>query len=246
MRLSLPLILSVLATHALVHAHDPTEDVTVSAFRVLAADHQAATKKFYADFQEARKKNPALPYRFDAHPDRKWGEKYAEFAKNHPDTEGGAMALAQVVRLDRGKPRAAKALDTLLTSHIKSRALKDVVWSLRGWPVDGAAKLAQIVAGSPHREVQGSALFVLAQSKKSSDLDGAVALFKKVIADYPDVAYWGRSTLGAKAEGEIFAAKNLQVGKPVPEIVGEDIDGVPMKLSDFRGKVVFLDFWGDW
>ena len=31
-----------------------------------------------------------------------------------------------------------------------------------------------------------------------------------------------------------------------PEIEGEDIDGQPMKLSDYRGKVVMLDFWGDW
>ena len=27
---------------------------------------------------------------------------------------------------------------------------------------------------------------------------------------------------------------------------GEDIDGVPFKLSEYRGKVVVLDFWGDW
>jgi peroxiredoxin len=38
----------------------------------------------------------------------------------------------------------------------------------------------------------------------------------------------------------------LKVGDPAPEIGGEDLDGKPMKLSDFRGKVVVLDFWGDW
>ena len=30
------------------------------------------------------------------------------------------------------------------------------------------------------------------------------------------------------------------------EIEGVDLDGVPFRLSDYRGKVVFLDFWGDW
>jgi hypothetical protein len=35
-------------------------------------------------------------------------------------------------------------------------------------------------------------------------------------------------------------------GTPAPEIVGEDIDGVPFRLSEYRGKVVVLDFWGDW
>ncbi len=36
------------------------------------------------------------------------------------------------------------------------------------------------------------------------------------------------------------------IGSVVPEIEGEDIDGVPLKLSDYRGKVVMVDFWGDW
>ena len=38
----------------------------------------------------------------------------------------------------------------------------------------------------------------------------------------------------------------LKIGDAAPEITGPDLDGKPMKLSDFRGKVVVLDFWGDW
>ena len=38
----------------------------------------------------------------------------------------------------------------------------------------------------------------------------------------------------------------LRVGTEAPEIAGEDIDGSPFKLSDYRGKVVLLDFWGNW
>lgn len=30
------------------------------------------------------------------------------------------------------------------------------------------------------------------------------------------------------------------------EIDGEDIEGQPFKLSDYRGKVILLDFWGNW
>ncbi|MGO9916429.1 MAG: peroxiredoxin family protein [Isosphaeraceae bacterium] len=39
---------------------------------------------------------------------------------------------------------------------------------------------------------------------------------------------------------------NVAVGGAAPEITGTDLDGKPMKLSDFRGKIVMLDFWGDW
>ena len=36
------------------------------------------------------------------------------------------------------------------------------------------------------------------------------------------------------------------LGTEAPEIVGVDLDGVEFKLSDYRGKVVMLDFYGDW
>lgn len=42
------------------------------------------------------------------------------------------------------------------------------------------------------------------------------------------------------------ASLDPRVGKLAPEIEGEDVDGVPFKLSDYRGKVVLLDFWGHW
>ena len=37
-----------------------------------------------------------------------------------------------------------------------------------------------------------------------------------------------------------------EIGNLAPDIQGEDLDGVKFKLSDYRGKVVVLDFWGDW
>lgn len=36
------------------------------------------------------------------------------------------------------------------------------------------------------------------------------------------------------------------VGKVAPNIVGTDADGVKFQLKDYRGKVVVLDFWGEW
>jgi thiol-disulfide isomerase/thioredoxin len=42
--------------------------------------------------------------------------------------------------------------------------------------------------------------------------------------------------------------KRLQmaVGKPAPELDGEDLDGRPMRLSDTQGKVVVVSFWASW
>jgi hypothetical protein len=55
-----------------------------------------------------------------------------------------------------------------------------------------------------------------------------------------------RLALGELADRELFELRSLQPGCPAPEIVGEDVEGKPMNLSDFRGKVVLLDFWGHW
>jgi hypothetical protein len=38
----------------------------------------------------------------------------------------------------------------------------------------------------------------------------------------------------------------FNIGDLAPEIEGVDVDGQTFKLSDYRGKVVVLDFWGHW
>ena len=55
-----------------------------------------------------------------------------------------------------------------------------------------------------------------------------------------------KKTLGQEAEARLDEMLNLAVGKPAPEIEGVDMDGKPLKLSDYRGKVVVLVFWGSW
>ena len=50
----------------------------------------------------------------------------------------------------------------------------------------------------------------------------------------------------AASRPPVNAKVGLEVGNLAPEIIGEDIDGKKFKLSDYRGKVVMLDFWGDW
>jgi thiol-disulfide isomerase/thioredoxin len=53
-------------------------------------------------------------------------------------------------------------------------------------------------------------------------------------------------TLGELAASTLFRLRNLVPGKSVPEIVGTDLEGESIKLSDFKGKVVVVNFWGSW
>ncbi len=47
-------------------------------------------------------------------------------------------------------------------------------------------------------------------------------------------------------ETVIFQVEHLSIGALAPEIEANDTAGVKFKLSDYRGKVVLLDFWGNW
>jgi peroxiredoxin len=38
----------------------------------------------------------------------------------------------------------------------------------------------------------------------------------------------------------------VEVGRTAPEIGGESMSGVPVRLSDYKGKVVLVDFWATW
>jgi cytochrome oxidase Cu insertion factor (SCO1/SenC/PrrC family) len=45
----------------------------------------------------------------------------------------------------------------------------------------------------------------------------------------------------AAPEGNV--AEGVTVNKRAPDITGVDADGVSFRLSDYRGKIVLLDFW---
>jgi hypothetical protein len=59
----------------------------------------------------------------------------------------------------------------------------------------------------------------------------------------PVVFFGPGGTVGEKAKAELFQIRHLSVGKGAPDIEGEDQDGKRFRLSDYRGKVVLLDFW---
>ena len=71
-------------------------------------------------------------------------------------------------------------------------------------------------------------------------------LIETTLDGYIDGYIDGNEELLEDAKNQLFALKYLSIGKVAPEIAGADTDGVDFKLSDYRGKVVFLDFWGDW
>jgi thiol-disulfide isomerase/thioredoxin len=63
---------------------------------------------------------------------------------------------------------------------------------------------------------------------------------------YPGRKDLQQRTIADIAGSELRELRQLSVGKVAPEIEGESVDGKRLKLSDYRGKVVVLNFWASW
>jgi peroxiredoxin len=67
--------------------------------------------------------------------------------------------------------------------------------------------------------------------------DEAAALCERVSKQYED-----SPAIRAEAEAALRTIRDISVGRRAPEIEGRDSEGKPLKLSDYRGKVVLLMF----
>lgn len=116
--------------------------------------------------------------------------------------------------------------------------------------------LRKVIAKDTRNDVKGYATFSLAQVLKSqanapgasgSDklLAEAEKMFEQVAEKYKELKLPFGGTISNKAQSELFDIRHLSVGKPAPEVEGIDQDGKKFKLSDYKGKVVFLDFWNE-
>ena len=78
-------------------------------------------------------------------------------------------------------------------------------------------------------------------SKSAEELGEEVeSLLKKCVEDF------GEQQSVRRAANRMLSKMRIRIGSVAPDIVGVDLDNKEFKLSDYRGKVVVLDFWGDW
>ena len=70
-----------------------------------------------------------------------------------------------------------------------------------------------------------------------------VQLLEQLRTDFPDTAQ-------AKMAGQMIASLKKQaeliVGKVFPDFNEKDLDGEPLSVSKYKGKVVLVDFWATW
>jgi hypothetical protein len=86
----------------------------------------------------------------------------------------------------------------------------------------------------------------LERQDRAKAIHEAEALYERAREKYGDVKLPYGGTVGEQATTELFEIRHLAIGKQAPEIEGVDQDGQPLKLSDYRGKVVLLYFWSEY
>ncbi len=83
-------------------------------------------------------------------------------------------------------------------------------------------------------------LALVLENKDEASQPEAEKLFQSFIDDSQKIQFADR------AKKELEEMKVRGIGKPAPEIAGNDLDDKEFKLADYKGKVVLIDFWGFW
>jgi len=187
--------------------------------------------------------------------------RVVELARQHPSDGAALEGLTWMITGGIGwGAETGAAFDELVAHHITSDRLEQVCLTA-GIAQDPAAVrfLNEALKRSPHRSLRGAACLSLGRRTKSeaasarylnkpeADLleKDAEAYYERVVAEFSDVVV-KNVPIGQRARAALFEMRNLLVGKKAPDIEGEDIDGKRFRLSEYRGKVVVLDFWGNW
>jgi len=135
----------------------------------------------------------------------------------------------------------------IVKHHADNDQMATGIGAMIGFREKPALAFLEQMGDSKSDIVAGSALLALASSFEHDDqqIERYDKTLKKMIKNYPDLKT-GRRDLTAYAKQKLYASENLRIGKAAPEVEGEDADGKKFKLSDYKGKVVFFNFWGDW
>ena len=183
-------------------------------------------------------------------------------ARNHEGQPSEADFLIWMVKVATNAPppdaSQKRALKRLLSVHIDNPRIEPLVtagdnagmYRLLGYD-EFVRVLGDVAARTKVTAVKAHALFCRAIFRRDvrpkdrdplTDADrAAIEKDLRLVADLLP-----GSNLALRARAREFQKQRLGIGMTAPDIVGKDLDGVAFKLSDYRGKVVLLDFWGDW
>lgn len=162
--------------------------------------------------------------------------------------------LVWVAMRGPNSPIGKKATDRVIEKYSTHEAVVQL-FAMIGRGANGEEKLKGYLEKSSSDRIKGLAALSLGRMirSKSDRLGGKPEESDKLAAEAEKylvmvVDQFGKDDAGLKkdAQRELNILRHLRVGKVALDISGPDLDDKKFKLSDYRGKVVLLDFWGNW
>ncbi|MFC2157065.1 redoxin domain-containing protein [Acidobacteriota bacterium] len=102
--------------------------------------------------------------------------------------------------------------------------------------------LIDFIKRSPHKNTCARILFDAGSTyARRTQKEKAIFMITLLKAEYADDFYVGQGWAD-----KALASLNTSIGAQAPDFEIETLTGQTLKLSDFRGQFVFLDFWGVW
>ena len=233
----------------------------------IAREHEAREKEFHEELKIAGRDMDKVN-KANTNFNKGWHERI-DAVKGLVHEHGEDPAAFDGILVIVGPMRSFldEDLTAIASKHLADPRAGELCFALRYRSGESWAEglLKQAAKTHPSREVRGQATFALGdfyrnsafpwgrslpESEVAALLDRASAFYSEASKDYPSASTPdGKSRIGEKADLELTRLRNLpdlKAGRPAPEIVGEGIDGKPFKLSDYKGKVVVVVFWGSW
>jgi peroxiredoxin len=149
-------------------------------------------------------------------------------------------------------PTFAKEIEAIRkaveTHHLKSKKLIPVCMAMvTNQDPRSLAILEKIEATHPDPKTQGVAALAAAMVIKTLGDDAdlmrkRLTYLRKAIIESAEIELGG-TTVAKLAEDELYIIRYLTKGRVAPDLSGLDAAGRPLKLSDYKGKVVMLLFW---
>lgn len=242
------LLVMLVAATGLAVAQTDTKNKVADQIGELIATQDAAVTKFMEEVRALPREQQREAYQKGYPQPKDTIDTLSAIVKENPADEASLKAISWMSGRSRGQALSPEIFAALEEHHLDSSKLSAVVLSLYSANSEEAqAFLATVVEKSEVKEARGSALYVQAMQmeRDPAKAEQYKAIVEKLNAEHADLEVRGRK-VAAMMKATVEAKEKLAIGKPAPEIIGKDADGNEMKLSDYKGKIVVLDFWGDW
>ncbi|WP_397568129.1 trypsin-like peptidase domain-containing protein [Schlesneria sp. T3-172] len=225
--------------------------------KVIQDEYQRSFEEFEVRLKTAQTAEEVQKIITSNNPARRDVPRLIKIASENPKTPAAYQALVlSLAMLRQYFPESTatspmqQVTTQLLRDHLDEKSIVTAVVLAGTFELASTkAFLSEVINRSTDKDVQGIACLFLAKSLIASDKSApkkeGVRLLERIVNEFSEVMIRDVPIV-EDAQRMLFAELHLSIGAEAPEIIGRDAEGNEFKLSDYRGKVVMLDFFADW